>query len=397
MNTHNKDEDFGKEDINAHLELFSLWCLGIHQGKVAETRFSVAPDDGKLNNWYACLHRTNIMPSIKAAASLPASTMNTTNILWSFAAGISRTSEEAEHQNKIHPEQLDYIKEKDAKKNNKAEKWHPTSQCLVLNAALTNSSSPAEEIPQSYLRIINSNTTGMADRELQTQMSELGHSDTGFAHGLATSLYMEDIMWNNQSSPSNLSLFTIFKLDPLSSIQMARCLHLHHLSKNTKGKSMDEIKASQIQEVKVPTTFEELHQSLLFYSGIASILFGTGSSLVTRVNSLANAIKTEKIVFKECIASNSDLPTKILYAMEIRIQHWLAKCQKLIDRSMVNNRLISFDKKFEMVMNSPLNVILPPNFIKPPPKNPSPELNPTQGLDSKQKRKGKKRKSDEAT
>ena len=51
---------------------------------------------------------------------------------------------------------------------------------------------------------------------------------------------------------------------------------------------MDEIKASQIQ--KVPTTFEELHQSLLFYSGISSILFGTGSSLVAGVNSLVNAI-----------------------------------------------------------------------------------------------------------
>ena len=151
---------------------------------------------------------------------------------------------------------------------------------------------------------------------------------------------------------------------------------------------MDEIKASQIQEAKVRTTFEELHQSLLFYSGITSILFGTDSSLVARVNSLANAIKTEKMVFKGHIAANSDLPTKILYAMEIRIQRWLAECQKFSDRLMVNNRLVSFDKIFEMVMNSSLDMILPPNFIKPPPKNPLPELNPTPGLDSKQKGKG---------
>ncbi len=64
---------------------------------------------------------------------------------------------------------------------------------------------------------------------------------------------------------------------------------------------------------------------------------------------------------------------------------------------MVNDRLVSFDEIFNMVMNSSLNVILPPNFIKPPPKNPSPELNPMQGLDGNQKRKGKKRKSDKAT
>jgi hypothetical protein len=130
--------------------------------------------------------------------------------------------------------------------------------------------------------------------------------------------------------------------------------------------------------------------------GIASILFGTGSSLVAGVNYLANAIKTEKIVFKRRIAADSDLPTNILYAMEIRIQRWLAECQTFSERSMVNDRLISFDKIFKMVMNSSLNVILLPNFIEPPPKNPSPKLNPTPGLDSKQKGKGKKRKSDEA-
>ena len=67
----------------------------------------------------------------------------------------------------------------------------------MLNAALTKSDSPAEEVPQSYLRIINSDTAGMANSELQTQMSELGNSDAGFAHGLAASLYMGDIMWNN--------------------------------------------------------------------------------------------------------------------------------------------------------------------------------------------------------
>jgi hypothetical protein len=155
----------------------------------------------------------------------------------------------------------------------------------VLNAASTDSDTPAKEIPPSYLCIINSNTTGMADRDLQTQMSELQHSDAGFAHSLAASLYMGDIMWKNQSSPSNLSLFTIFKLDLLSSMQTARCLHLYLLSKNTEGKLMDEIKASQIQKVKVPTTFEELHQSLLFYLDIASIIFGTGSSLIAGVNS----------------------------------------------------------------------------------------------------------------
>ena len=91
----------------------------------------------------------------------------------------------------------------------------------------------------------------------------------------------------------------------------------HILSKNTKRKSLKEIKASQIQEVKVPRSFEELHQVLSFYSGITSILFGTGSALVVEIKLSASAILTKKIIFKGCIAADGNLPTKILYVMEI--------------------------------------------------------------------------------
>jgi hypothetical protein len=88
-------------------------------------------------------------------------------------------------------------------------------------------------------------------------MSALGHADVGFSHCLAASLYVGDILWNNRSMPSNLFPFTIFELDLLSMTQATRCLQLHLLLKNTEGKLLDKIKASQIQEVKVPTTFEE--------------------------------------------------------------------------------------------------------------------------------------------
>ncbi len=99
--------------------------------------------------------------------------------------------------------------------------------------------------------------------------------------------------------------------------QAMRCLQLHLLLKNTKGKSLDEIKASQIQEVKVPTTFKELHQTLLFYLGITLILFGAGSAIVAGVKSFATTILSGKNIFKGRIAVNSKLPAKILYAMEI--------------------------------------------------------------------------------
>jgi len=103
-------------------------------------------------------------------------------------------------------------------------------------------------------------------------------------------------------------------------------------------------------------------------------------------------ILTEKIIFKGRIAADGDLPAKILYAMEIRIQRWLGECEKYEDRSMVNDRLVCFDEVFEMVMSCSLNVTLPPNFIKSPPKNPTVTPPGAEDEDGKGHEKSKKRK-----
>ena len=124
---HNKDEGFSEVNINAHMNHFYLWCLGVHQGQVPKTCFSVAPDDDKLSGWNVRLHHEHILPSLSAAAAVPVSAMDTADLLRLIVAGMSRSSKEAENQNKIQHKQLDFIKEKEAKKKNKAEKWHARS------------------------------------------------------------------------------------------------------------------------------------------------------------------------------------------------------------------------------------------------------------------------------
>jgi hypothetical protein len=60
MSTRTTERRFDESDVDAHVKLFSLWCLGVQQGNVAEMRFSLAPDDGELTDWSARLHRENI-------------------------------------------------------------------------------------------------------------------------------------------------------------------------------------------------------------------------------------------------------------------------------------------------------------------------------------------------
>jgi hypothetical protein len=206
-----------------------------------------------------------------------------------------------------------------------------TSQHLALNTALIDSNTLADNIPSTYLCIINSKIAGMANRELYNQMLELGYPSVGFAQGLATSLFMGEIVWNNLSSPRNLSPFIVFEQDPLSTTQTAQCLHLHLLSKNTKGKSLDKIKKSRNVEVKVPITFKELLQTLLFYSDITTVLFGPNCALMLSVRGTIFSICREKIIFKTRIKAGSNFPTYFLYAIEIHTQCWLGDCMRCED------------------------------------------------------------------
>jgi hypothetical protein len=146
--------------------------------------------------------------------------------------------------------------------------------------------------------------------------------------------------------------------------------------------------------VKVPTTFKELHQTLLFYLGITSILFGLWSAFVAGAKSFAAAISSEKIIFKGRIASDRELQAKILNALEIRIQRWPGESLKFGDRSMVNDHLVCFDEVFKMVMNSTINVTLPPNFVKLAPKSsPTSTAGAAHTKGDSKKKGGKKRKS----
>jgi hypothetical protein len=76
------------------------------------------------------------MPSLAAAKSTPASNLGNIKILQRLTQGITRTHKEAKTQNRIQHKQLNYIKEKDQKKKNKAKKWHVSSRSLVFKCSL---------------------------------------------------------------------------------------------------------------------------------------------------------------------------------------------------------------------------------------------------------------------
>jgi hypothetical protein len=140
----------------------------------------------------------------------------------------------------------------------------------------------------------------MADKELHSQMVAKGHHDVGFAHGTAASIYNGSIRWPGCNKPSNLSFFTLYKNNPLSGAQTLSYLSLHILNNNVDNKNINEIKASQKQQVTVPKDYYELITIMEMYHSISSILFGNKSALSVETCHAITLLKTEvsRVVYR---------------------------------------------------------------------------------------------------
>jgi hypothetical protein len=254
----------------------------------------------------------------------------------------------SEAQSEIQKEHMAYLKEKEKKKKDKAERRHGLSCCLVLNATSTNGQVPAEQIPESYQLIINSETAAMVDKKLHSQMVALGHREVGFAHGTAASLYNGSILWNVRDNPSNLSFFTLYENNPLNNNQKSRYLHLNILANNADNKNLDEIKASQKQIVMVPKDFTKLFNVIKMYRGMATILLGAESALTVEMGHMFALIEQEFSTNKVRIAGDFRYPAKILYTFKpLRIAR------------TINNSIIDIDQVTEQILNSSLSIDLP--------------------------------------
>ncbi len=139
-------------------------------------------------------------------------------------------------------------------------------------------------------------------------------------------------------------------------------------------------KTTSDAENQSPRDFWRVTPSSSILYGHHHNIFGHHNTLVIGRKSITAAIQSKKIVFKTRIVVNGKFPTKFLYVMEIRTQRWLGECQKHSDRSMVNDRLICFEEVMETVLNSSLNVTLPPILSSHLPKGQHPNSPPSQGM-----------------
>jgi hypothetical protein len=103
---------------------------------------------------------------------------------------------------------LTFQKEKEIKKKDRFEKFHPSSKQLILFASASNPYGVPNEIIDSCESFINAPTHGVAKQELQLQFKGLGLGEMAYTTGLTLNLYSGKFLYAVCNNPSNFCCFS---------------------------------------------------------------------------------------------------------------------------------------------------------------------------------------------
>jgi hypothetical protein len=192
----------------------------------------------------------------------------------------------------------------------------------------------------------------------------LNLTDVAFASGTIQNLYMGEFIYGNSSSPSNFTVFAFFEQPPLSDSKQTNYLTCHLIHEMGQKLSVDEIKASMRQEVIVPEGYNELGTQLQYFVGAMEIFFGAESLIRLEMNKLLHLVGKHKKQFRDAIALDEWFAARFLFAIDRRVQLFLAQCKAASNRFEVNDKYLDFGDIIESILFGNFRMQLPPTFKK---------------------------------
>ena len=369
---------------DSHLRDFVAWAWGVKRGKVPSTSYRLGLTDAQLQTFQRDRHNkciahnanNNINTGTPPGAPLPppgpapifappGTPTATDAVLQQLTASISRQTDEAKAQNEILNRQLEYNIDKEEKKKDRFKKLHSSTKQLILFASAEEATDVPTEANEDCKRFINAETVGVAEQELNLQFKKLGLQDAAFSTGLTQALYLGKFQWADKSTPSNFSPFSFFEVEPLQAAdQQNRHLILHLVETQGKGKTLDEIKAGNKQEVKAPTKYLEMYHQLNFFAGACSIFFGPKSIPCQAILALVELVELNRLVLK-AKETDKTFMSQFLFAVDTRFQLWLDECMTKADRLHVDDNILNFTLLMDSVKFSTFFVNLPTTFVAP--------------------------------
>ena len=258
---------------------------------------------------------------------------------------MARRTEEAQTANNLRRREIECQEEKEERKKDKIKDLHRSIQNMLALASLTDCDDTPLEPDESCKEFFNCENESQAEQELVQQFQDIGLDDVGFIQGTSQALYHGQFQYHQGSTPSNFTVFVFYEEDPLQMDRIDKRSQLLTLI-STRGQedTLEEIKNSAKQTVRVPKTFEGLRNQLMFFEGAISIFFGKNSVPRGKMTDFIRSMMKRKTIYKAAIVNDEAFPAKVMYAIDIRIQRWLAECKRASDRCEVGDRIIDLSE-----------------------------------------------------
>ena len=368
---HEEDEDY-VTTAEDHAGDFLLWSWAVGAGRVSATSCIFDPTDIDLECFRVERHQACIIPSggVTWAAipgglpPPPAADITNTAVLGLLNTTLSRQADKQDEQNTILTNQLQHMIEKEGLIKNRFKNLHESiTKMIIFASAVDNEDTPDEPV-ESFKRIINSKTVALAEQELNTQFESHGLSEVSFSQGYMANIYSGNLLWSSSDSPSNHSPFSLAEVEPLrADEQKIRHITLQLVLTQGRGMTVDEIKASNKQEVHPPMNFHELKEQLNMFLVATKIFFGELSIGSQCFGVLLNMINHHKSTFKAKERLDEQFAAKFLFAVDTRNQLWLKECKSAKNnRDEVDDSIIDFCSLISQVVLGSFHILLPPTF-----------------------------------
>jgi hypothetical protein len=157
----------------------------------------------------------------------------------------------------------------------------------------------------------------------------------------------------------------MFEVDPIqASEQQNRHFILHIILTQGKGRTIDEIKSSNKQIVKAPSSYLEMIQQLKYFAGACDIFFGEHSAATASLISLISVIEKYKLPFKAKAIEDGIFASKFVFAVDKRMQLWFESISQAKVGSDVDDSPLNFSGLVDSVRYGNFVQSLPPTFSK---------------------------------
>jgi hypothetical protein len=214
-------------------------------------------------------------------------------------ATVTHQVEAQEVQNNILHTHVKHMVKTSGKEKNRVKNLHKsTIKMLLFASAMDNETVPLDLI-DSCKRVINSKTVALAEQELNLQFENRGLSKVSFPTAYTSNMYNGILLWSSTDTPSNHSPFTFNEAEPIRmDKQKNRHLTLQLILMQGKGMTVDEIKATNKQEVHAPMNFQDMTEQLRMFTIANNIFLGELSIGSQCLRTLQTMIDCNRSTFK---------------------------------------------------------------------------------------------------